>query len=81
MAQRVSVRRHAILKNHYRRAVAATPGFLSLSQAGQWELLREQVEADTTRSGMSLRDVLDTREPRRDEVLAALEDARHTHRR
>lgn len=75
-AQRVSIRRHAILKNHYRRAVAATSGFHSLSLAGQWDRLRAEVEADATPTGLSLLDVLNSREPRRDEVLAALEDAR-----
>ena len=75
-AQRVSIRRHAILKNHYRRAVATTSHFHSLSLAGQWALLREQVEADATPAGTSLLDIMDNREPRRDEVLAALEESR-----
>jgi hypothetical protein len=75
-AQRVSIRRHAILKNHYRRAVKATTAFHTLSMAGQWALLREQVEADPTPAGLSLLDVMDSREPRRDEVLAALEESR-----
>ncbi len=80
-AQRVSIRHHAILKNHYRRAVLASPGFHDLSLAGQWQLLRGEVEADTTLAGLSLLDILNSREPRRDEVLAALEEARQAHSR
>ena len=80
-AQRVTIRRHAILKNHYRRAVATTSTFHTLSLAGQWALLREQVEADSTSGGTALLDIMDSREPRRDEVLAALEDARQSHTR
>ena len=75
-AQRVSIRRHAILKNQYRRAVKSTPGFHTLSLAGQWAALREQVQADATPAGLALLDVLNSREARRDEVLAALEEGR-----
>ena len=48
MAQPVAIRRHAILKRHYRRAVASTSNFHDLDQSRQWALLRDQVEADST---------------------------------
>lgn len=74
-----SIHRHAILKHPYRRAVASTPDFHNLDGSGQWAALREQVIADTAAGADSLLDIMDSRASRRDEVLAALEDARtHT---
>ena len=77
----VSHRRHAILKRHYRRAVTATQDYHQRSQVEQWALLRAQVQADTTPTGPGLLEVMDRREPRRDEVLAALEEGRQAHTR
>lgn len=72
----VEIRKHAILKNHYRRAVQATPQFHQLDALGQWAVLRQQVEADTTAIAGTLLKIMDSREARRVEVLSALEDAR-----
>jgi hypothetical protein len=74
-AKPVSIRRHAILKHPYRRAVRSSPDFHTLTAAGQWDLLRAEVQLDTTPAGVSLLEILNSREPRRDEVLAALEGA------
>ena len=74
-AKPVSIRRHAILKHQYRRAVRSTPDFHNLNAAGQWALLRAEVVSDTTPAGVSLLEILNSREPRREEVLAALEGA------
>jgi hypothetical protein len=71
-----TIRRHAILKHPYRRAVRSTPDFHSLPAAAQWAVLRAEVGSDTTAAGASLLEVLNSREPRRDEVLAALEGGR-----
>jgi hypothetical protein len=76
MARPVALRKHAILKHHYRRAVAATPDFQTLNSPGQWAVLRDQVKADPTSGASGLLDILDSRESRRDEVLAALEEGR-----
>lgn len=76
MPRPVSHRRHAILKHHYRRTVAAAPDFATLPPTGQWALLREQVKNDATSGPSGLLDILDSREPRRDEVLEALEEGR-----
>jgi hypothetical protein len=76
MTPPVSLRRHAILKQHYRRAVAATPGFQTLAPSARWALLRAEVQADPNSGPSGLLDVLDSREPRRDDVLAALEEGR-----
>jgi hypothetical protein len=75
----VSIRRHAILKRPYRRAVAATADYHQRSHVEQWALLRAQVQADTTPTGPGLLEILDRRAPRRDEVLAALEEGRQAH--
>lgn len=77
----VSIRRHAILKHHYRRAVLSTAHFHQLSRAEQWALLRDQVRTDTTPLASRLLDILNSRESRRDEVMAALEDGRQAHTR
>jgi hypothetical protein len=71
----VAIRRHAILKHQYRRAVRSTPDFHTMNAAAQWAVLRAEVLADTTPAGASLLEILNSREPRRDEVLAALEGA------
>lgn len=73
------IRRHAILKVPYRRAVDRTADFHTLSPAGQWSVLREQVAADGSPQGQALLRILDDREPRRDDVLVALEDGRQAH--
>lgn len=73
-----SIRRHAIFKRHYRRAVKASPEFHSLEPSARWALLRAQVIADVTPGAATLLQTLDNREPRRDEVLAKLEEARQT---
>jgi len=76
------VRRHAILKNPYRRTVKATPDFHNLDGKAQWAALRSQVIAEAGAAGeSSLIDVMDSREPRRDEVLAALEEGRQAARK
>ena len=72
----VAHRRHAILKHHYRRVVDATPGFHALDLSAQWQLLRNQVQIDPAPHGRELLTIMDRREPRRDEVIAALEQAR-----
>ena len=73
---RVQLRKHAIFKHHYRRAVATTPEFHQLDTDAQWAALRRQVDDDTTLQGSALRAILDERAPRRDQVLSALEEAR-----
>lgn len=71
------IRKHAILKRHYRRAVEATPQFHELDAAARWEALRRHVEQDpTTPEGVNLLTLMDSRTGRRDEVLSALEEAR-----
>lgn len=72
----VVVRRHAIFKNQYRRVVAAADGFHGLTPADQWALLRAQLVSEAAAGEPSLLDVLDSRESRRDDVLAGLEDGR-----
>lgn len=72
----VVIRKHAILKHHYRRAVKATPQFHQLDAIGQWAALRRQIEGDATPIGATLLTIMDSREGRRDEVLGALERAR-----
>ena len=72
----VAHRRHAILKHHYRRVVAATPGFHELDVSAQWQLLRNQVQVDPAPHTRELLVIMDKREPRREEVIAALEQAR-----
>ena len=42
----IAIRRHAIFKRHYRRAVAATPGFHDLELGAQWRLLRDHISVD-----------------------------------
>ena len=77
MARRpITLRRHAILKHHYRRAVAATPGFHDLDFVARWQLMREEVLADASPTSSRLLEIMDSREPRRADVIAALEDAR-----
>jgi hypothetical protein len=76
MQQRPTIRRHAIFKREYRRAVAATADFHTMTPAAQWALLREEVLAGAADGQSSLLDMLDSREPRRDEVLAGLEEGR-----
>jgi hypothetical protein len=71
----VVIRKHAILKRHYRRAVNATPQFHQLDALGQWAVLRKQVEDDVTPIGSTLLIIMDSREARREEVLNALEQA------
>jgi hypothetical protein len=78
MSKPVAIRKHAILKRHYSRAVKATPQFHQLDAIGRWAVLRQQVEADATPIGATLLKIMDSREGRRDEVLSALEDARQT---
>jgi hypothetical protein len=70
------VRRHAIFKQPYRRVVAAASDFHNLTAAAQWSLLRAQLVAEAATGASSLLDVLDSREARRDEVLARLEEGR-----
>jgi hypothetical protein len=72
----VAHRRHAIFKHHYRRAVDATPGFHELDLSAQWQLLRDQVQVDPAPHTRELLTIMDRREPRRQEVIAALEQAR-----
>jgi hypothetical protein len=72
----VAHRRHAIFKHHYRRVVAATPGFHELDLSAQWQLLRNQVQIDPAPHPPELLSIMDRREPRRQEVIAALEQAR-----
>lgn len=69
----VSIRRHAIFKHQYRRALQSTPEFRLLKPADQWAVLRGVVQSDASAAGRSLLDVINSREARRDEVLAALE--------
>ena len=71
----VAIRKHAILKNHYRRAVNATPQFHELDAVAQWATLRKHVEADATPLGATLLKIMDSRQERRDEVLTALHEA------
>lgn len=72
----VALRRHAILKRHYRRAVAATPGFHDLDLAARWALLRDQIVVDRSPAGPRLLEIMNSREPRRAQVIEALEQAR-----
>jgi hypothetical protein len=72
----IEVRRHAIFKHHYRRAVAATNDFHDMTPVARWALLRAQLVAEAATGVSQLVDVLDSREPRRDEVLAKLEEGR-----
>ncbi len=76
-----SIHRHAILKHHYRRAVLATPDFHNLNGAAQWAALRDQVVTNAAPGPSDLLTILDGREPRREEVLAALEERRQSARR
>jgi hypothetical protein len=76
MSKPVAIRRHAILKHHYRRAVAGTPNFHDLDGRHQWAALREQVVNDAAPRPSDLLAILDSREPRRDEVLSALKVGR-----
>ena len=77
-SQPVAIRKHAILKHHYRRAVQATPRFHQLDAVEQWVVLRQQVEADTAAIAVTLLKIMDSREARREEVLTALENARQS---
>ena len=72
----VAIRKHAILKRHYHRAVNATPQFHELDESARWAALRNQVAHDKTPRGATLLKIMDSREPRRQEVLTALEEAR-----
>lgn len=72
----VPVRRHAIFKRPYRRVVASAGDFHNLTSEAQWALLRAQLIAEAATGEPSLLDVLDSRESRRDEVLANLEEGR-----
>jgi hypothetical protein len=72
----IGIRKHAILKRQYRRAVAATPDFHQRDGIGQWAVLRAEVERDLSPEGVKLLGIMDSREQRREEVLASLEDAR-----
>jgi hypothetical protein len=73
----IPIRRHAIFKRQYRRVVNGASDFHNLTAAAQWSLLRGQLIAEAAAVGdSSLLDVLDSRQSRRDEVLAALEDGR-----
>ena len=76
MAAPVAIRRHAILKQQYRRAVALTPDFQDLDLGRQWALLRDQVLVDSTPAGARLLDIFNSRQPRQAQVIAALEEAR-----
>ena len=71
----VAIRKHAILKLHYRRAVAATPRFHELDSSMQWATLRKHVEEDRSERGATLLKIMDNREQRQEEVLSALEEA------
>ena len=81
MAKPVTIRRHAILKRHYRRAVAAAPDFHTMTHSEQWALLRNEVVANFTPGPKNLLEIMDSRESRRDVVLAALEEARQMYPR
>jgi hypothetical protein len=72
----IEVRRHAIFKHQYRRAVAAANDFHNMTPVAQWAVLRAQLVAEAATGTSSLLDVLDSRESRRDDVLARLEDGR-----
>jgi len=72
----VAHRRHAILKRPYRRVVAATPGFHDLDLGTRWSLLRDEVAVDASPEGLRLLQILNSREPRRAQVIEALEQAR-----
>ena len=72
----VPVRRHAIFKRPYRRVVASASDFHNMTSEAQWALLRAQLVAEAATGEPSLLDVLDSREARRDEVLANLEEGR-----
>jgi hypothetical protein len=74
------IHRHALFKRQYRRAVAATAGFHDLTAARQWAALRAQVQTDATDAGSTLLETFDSRESRRDQVLAALEEGRQAHK-
>ena len=72
----IAIRRHAIFKRHYRRAVAATPGFHELDLGTRWRLLRDHVSVDPGPDAARLLEIMDSREPRQAQVLAELERAR-----
>lgn len=72
----IAVRRHAIFKHHYRRAVAAANDFHNMTPVAQWALLRAELVAEAALGASPLVDVLDSRASRRDEVLARLEEGR-----
>jgi hypothetical protein len=76
-----TIRRHAIFKREYRRIVARTADFHNLTAAQQWALLRGEVLAGAVKDDSALLAVLDSREPRREQVLAGLEDARRLRRK
>ena len=76
MPRPATLRKHAILKRHYRRVVAATPDFQTMNATTQWAALRNEVKADPASGPSGLLDILDSREPRHQEVLAALEEGR-----
>ena len=73
-----AIRRHAIFKRQYRRVVAAASNFHNMTPAAQWTLLRAQVVAEAAVGHSALIDMLDSRESRRDEVLAKLEEGRRS---
>jgi hypothetical protein len=76
MARAVQIRRHAIFKRHYRRAVASTPGFHELDLSAQWGLLRDQILVDRSEDSARLLEIFHSRDPRRAEVISELEQAR-----
>ena len=73
-----TIHRHAIFKREYRRVVARTVDFHNLTASEQWALLRGEVLAHAPEDDSALLAILDSREPRRDQVLAGLEDARRS---
>jgi len=75
VTNQLHLRKHAIFKHHYRRAVATTPEFHQLDTDAQWAALRKQVEDDTTTQGTALKVILEERAERRGQVLNALEEA------
>jgi hypothetical protein len=76
MQRRPTIQRHAIFKREYRRVVAASADFHNMTPEAQWALLRGEVLAGAGDGPSALLDMLDSRESRRDEVLAGLEEAR-----
>jgi hypothetical protein len=71
----VVIRKHAILKQHYRRAVEATPRFHELDANKQWAVLRKHVEEDRSAVAATLLKIMDNSHERDDEVLSELKAA------